>query len=233
MKGWLWWIYARVYNTVTTSYPYQDMMRQIATQISKGSRVLDVGCGTGGLLEYVEGIDEYIGIDSEPAMLELARQRFARLEGQNPGRVAKCARFIHASVYDLADVSPNMVVFCNSLYTLDRKLEALQKVHQFLAPGGRVLISDPDGVPDIRQVLEEHFEKYAKEHGTWSMRLHKAGVFPKLLVITVINYFIFDAFTFTRYAELSLILLKVGFFVSYHNRTYAGQNLFLLAFKKP
>ena len=58
----LWRVYARVYPTVTRSYPYRDMMDAVAGKIPAGSKLVDLGCGTGGLLRHIAAPVSYFGM---------------------------------------------------------------------------------------------------------------------------------------------------------------------------
>lgn len=81
--------YARVNETITpfsirtmTLQSWQLMYGQMVGSLPSGSRVLDVGCGTGRLLYWLSkqaGIIP-IGIDSSPAQIEIAKQGLPGIE---------------------------------------------------------------------------------------------------------------------------------------------------------
>jgi SAM-dependent methyltransferase len=55
--------------------PVWDAMTE-ATGVGPGSRVLDVGCGSGGMLAYLHGLGaSTAGSDPAPGMVDLARNR--------------------------------------------------------------------------------------------------------------------------------------------------------------
>jgi len=55
--------------------PFLRKRRFAAVRPYLNGRVLDVGCGSGGLAEYISS-DQYLGVDVDPLSLELARARF-------------------------------------------------------------------------------------------------------------------------------------------------------------
>ena len=58
-------------------YYYRWLARIVSTEVPAGARVLDVGCGTGALLDAVQPAYG-MGVDLSPAMVGLARGRFPR-----------------------------------------------------------------------------------------------------------------------------------------------------------
>jgi ubiquinone/menaquinone biosynthesis C-methylase UbiE len=60
-------------------YYYRWLMRILGDEVPAGARVLDVGCGTGALLDAVRPAYG-VGVDLSPAMVALARGRFPRLQ---------------------------------------------------------------------------------------------------------------------------------------------------------
>lgn len=109
---------------------------QWAEMVPENSRVLDVGCGNGRLLEaFKDKKIDYLGIDSSQSLLERARQRYA-------GK-----RFLFGDILDLQDFGDGFfsAVFClavlQHLPGQARRLQALEQLKRRLAPGGRLFIS--------------------------------------------------------------------------------------------
>ena len=106
-----------------------------------GERVLDVGCGPGfycvELAEEVGPSGSVVGVDSSPAMLELAARRCAGQEGVElrPGEAVSLpvddASFDAALCVQVLEYVPDPTV-------------AVAEMHRALRPGGRVVVWDVD-----------------------------------------------------------------------------------------
>ena len=129
----------RAYRTV-------DIERQrrhtcAALRLTDNQRVVDIGCGSGLLLEelakQVGPGGEAVGIDSSPEMLALARQRCDSLpqvvltEGTTTDLAGYCGHFDAASCVQVL------------LYIDDTPL-ALEQIHRSLRPDGRLVIVETD-----------------------------------------------------------------------------------------
>jgi SAM-dependent methyltransferase len=86
--------------------PLYDLLSAPARRV-----VLDVGCGTGDALKYLEGFDRYFGIDTDPIAIDAARKRW----GADP-RVAFEARLLEPR--DVTDLQPTGVVLSGVLHHL-------------------------------------------------------------------------------------------------------------------
>lgn len=111
-------------------------------RVEANHRVLDLACGTGTLalmLKKSSPRSEIIGIDGDPKILALAREKTQR--AGNAG-----IRFDEGMSFDLpyADDSFDRVV--SSLFfhhlTRENKLKTLFEVHRVLKPGGELHIAD-------------------------------------------------------------------------------------------
>jgi SAM-dependent methyltransferase len=100
-------------------------------------RILDAGCGTGGLIRRLRGVHpdwKYEGVDVMPQACELAR--------------ASCGPEIpiaEGSVTALpyADASFDAVTSADVIYQLERPVEALVEFHRVLKPGGVAIVNVP------------------------------------------------------------------------------------------
>ncbi|GAA1708873.1 class I SAM-dependent methyltransferase [Isoptericola hypogeus] len=95
-------------------------------------RALDVGCGTGNLVDKLRrDVVEVVGLDVDAPMVEVTRARFAD---------APAVTAVHANFLDLpADGSFDVVTMVASLHHLDLE-PALRHAAGVLAPGGRLLV---------------------------------------------------------------------------------------------
>ena len=143
---------ADYYDLLMTSgyYDYKNIARAIAAILSSNSNVIEIGVGTGLLLEKLLELDpqyNLTGIDHTPAMLEIAKERLG-------DRVklfeADIASLSNSEKFDVAISNGGLGAFVDSgsdydLYThlIDDKsnLQALKNVATCLKSGGLFLIN--------------------------------------------------------------------------------------------
>jgi arsenite methyltransferase len=112
-----------------------------ALAVSPGERILDVGCGPGfycaELAAEVRPAGSVVGVDSSPAMLELAARRCAGHEGVElrPG---------DAVALPVDDISFDAALCVQVLEYVPDPTVALAEMHRALRPGGRVVVWDVD-----------------------------------------------------------------------------------------
>jgi SAM-dependent methyltransferase len=100
-----------------------------ATGIGPGSRTLDVGCGSGEFLAFLDGLGaSAAGIDAEPGMVDVARSRV-------PGADVRIG-----SADDLPwpDGAFDVVTSINALQFADDTLDALAEFARVAAAGGLI-----------------------------------------------------------------------------------------------
>ena len=127
----------------------ERLRREIAARVGEGSRVLDVGCGTGSLaVMMARNGARVLGIDISEPMLDVARQRVAD-EGL-AGRV-ELQRLSALEIEKLPRAAYDFVVSTLVLSELsDEEASCLLcDVRERLAPGGRLLLAD-EAVPPSR-----------------------------------------------------------------------------------
>ncbi|MCZ8515423.1 methyltransferase domain-containing protein [Paenibacillus filicis] len=112
--------------------------RRLSELVHKGIRVLDVGCGTGaitrGIAEAVGPGGRVVGIDSNPKLIDKARQ----MHGTVPGLT-----FETGEIYKLDfKESFDMVTAARVFIWLSDPVEALHRMKHAAKIGGRILISD-------------------------------------------------------------------------------------------
>ena len=101
-------------------------------------RLLDVGTGTGRLLELVAGrVERGLGVDASRAMLALARSRLSKPE------LAHCA-VRQADMYrlPLADAAFDTIVLQMVLHYAEDPAAAVAEAARVLRPGGRLVVVD-------------------------------------------------------------------------------------------
>ena len=114
-------------------------------------RVLDVGTGTGRLLEFLAPrLECGLGIDASRTMLALARVRLARPEFSHLG-----VRLADMYALPLRDDSYDVVLLQMVLHYAEDPAQVIAEAARVLAPGGQLLIVDlaPHDRVDLRQRL--------------------------------------------------------------------------------
>jgi ubiquinone/menaquinone biosynthesis C-methylase UbiE len=100
-----------------------------------GERVIDLGAGSGWCAEWLQRLNiDAVAVDLSLDLLEVGRERLPR-----PGRV------IAGDLENLpfADGAFDAAVSLNAFHHVPDVPRALREVHRVLAPGGRVIFSEP------------------------------------------------------------------------------------------
>jgi ubiquinone/menaquinone biosynthesis C-methylase UbiE len=112
--------------------------KRLGELLVPGMTVLDVGCGTGaitrGIAEMVGPTGRVVGVDSNPALIDKARQAY----GAIPGLEFAIGDIFSLPYRDEFDI----VTSARVLQWLSNPLGALNTLKAAVRPGGRVLILD-------------------------------------------------------------------------------------------
>lgn len=111
---------------------FEEDWRFLKFLVPAGKRVLDLGCGTGALLNELQPAVG-VGIDFSRAMVERARTAHPHLT------------FIHGDAEALADVPEldgpfDIIVMSDTLGALDDCLETFRGLHRFCGPDTRIIV---------------------------------------------------------------------------------------------
>ena len=114
-------------------YYYQEERRYLRFLVPPGKRVLDLGCGSGHLLNAVEPSDG-VGIDFSETIVARASAAHPQLN------------FICADVEYLPEMSNlrgsfDIILMNDTIGALDDCLESFRSLHRFCAPHTRVIVS--------------------------------------------------------------------------------------------
>jgi ubiquinone/menaquinone biosynthesis C-methylase UbiE len=146
--------------------------------VRAGEDVLDLGCGTGILLEQLvkrQPAARYLGVDPDAAVLGVAARKQAR-----PGSSVELVR-AYAQALPFGARSFDAVVTTLVFHHLQDPLKraALQEVRRVLRPSGRFLLVD-FGRPTSR-TAKALLNAARLFHGPRTMRANVAGDLPAML----------------------------------------------------
>lgn len=101
-----------------------------------GRRVIEVGCGTGNVLDLIEGADRLIGIDRDAACIAAAAERLAG----RPEVSVQVGDVTSPAFLSLSAEKPDTVLFVSSLEEVADPALAIRQAAAVLKPGGRVVV---------------------------------------------------------------------------------------------
>ena len=132
-----------------------------AIAIQSDDRVLEIGCGTGGLIKRMAATIEnghIEGIDFSPTMVAIARRR-------NRKRIAQGAVTIAEGNFDAKTYPPERFTKAcsvNTIYFWKRPQDIIDKAMQALIPGGQFVVAFEDMAQlEQRQLSGDVFRLYS------------------------------------------------------------------------
>jgi SAM-dependent methyltransferase len=131
---------ARYYDLVYHNKDYEEEAIKIIKLVRKnkkndGRKLLDIGCGTGGHLVYLNKHFECIGMDIFEKMLDIAREKMANVKLVQ----GDMTDFDLEDRFDIIITMFGTIGYCKDLEMLER---TFVNIHSHLNPGG-VFICEP------------------------------------------------------------------------------------------
>ncbi len=137
----------------------------VAVALRDGARVLDLGCGRGGIVERLHHVGQWYGVD--PDFPSLAEHRWPRL----PRAQSRAARL------PFADASFSVVVSSWVLEHLPDPQSVFAEVARVLRPGGWFFILTPNARHPIPR-LARALQRFQRQLVTWVYGRSAADTFP-------------------------------------------------------
>jgi ubiquinone/menaquinone biosynthesis C-methylase UbiE len=139
-KSWAPWFDDSALQPLLFEPTHQSVLHQLRLHAPGGGRMLDVGCGTGRLLQSaVQRYSLLVGVDPCVEMLESARARAASDVGHQP-------RFVggRAEGLPFADETFEVVTSTLSLRHWDDPTRGMRELVRVLSPTGTLVIADAE-----------------------------------------------------------------------------------------
>ena len=122
--------------------------------IKKNMRVLDIGCGTGGisimLHKYIGNNGEIIGVDNDNSVIEAAK---ANINQQN-------IEFIHADIHNLpSDIGEFDIIIGRRILMYQKDMTIISKLKSILKKKGKIAFQEYDySIPEYQREYPSHME---------------------------------------------------------------------------
>lgn len=144
-------------GSISLSDPYQDiaafydlehdrfrddlvLIRQLVEIV--GDPVLELGCGTGRVLEYLSSLDMRLtGVDSSPVMLDRARERLRSGRTVQLLEADMCQTGLSSGQFGIVIIALNSLLHATSL---DKQRAVLRECFRLLDPRGLLFIDVPN-----------------------------------------------------------------------------------------
>lgn len=165
-----WWFTARRQIVLDV------LRREIAEDagLSPPIRIVDIGCGAGGMLPHLSEFGSVIGVDMAPSAVAYAADSACEVR---QGSLPMHMPFSSAEHFDVA-------MLLDVLEHIDDDREALAAIHRLLRAGGRLIITVPafQFLWSGHDVVNEHKRRYTRTQ--LRNRLQRAG-----FTVKQISYF--------------------------------------------
>jgi len=151
---------SKQYSGVLSPWVAGMRAKKVARHIPPKSKVLDVGCGAGLLIQYLPATCSYVGVDQDVAAIEANRRLFPRVAFQ--------VFDIVTATYPFQEQSFDTIVMAAVIEHIHDPLHVMKEMFRILKPGGRLIMTTPSPVGGrvhtvmaflgllSRQAAEEH-----------------------------------------------------------------------------
>ena len=139
----------------------------VTLALSPGSRILDLGCGSGWLSEYFARLGYTVkGIDISPDLIEMSRERVARIPyGADHETPLRCTFEVHDVELSPLEEKFDAVICYDSLHHFEDDAAVIRHAAQMLDIGGLLFILEGDR-PHTGSSSENELRDVMREFGT-------------------------------------------------------------------
>ncbi len=141
-----WSVYSDHYDAMCSVNPSYDSMLSLVEQklkpldLTSSSKVLDIGAGTGNLIMRLAKKapnSSFVHLDIDAGMINKAREKYRDHSITN-------VELVHSSFLDweMTNAAFDVIVSTNALYAIHPHQEALNRMRDLLAPGGKLILVD-------------------------------------------------------------------------------------------
>ncbi|MBH56350.1 MAG: hypothetical protein CMJ82_04090 [Planctomycetaceae bacterium] len=125
---------------LTFSAAQENLTREVVSRlgITKGERVLDLGCGVGGTMKWINSHFTNVhitGINSSIQQLEICKELVPIAGNSIDLRLGDACKFKHEQTFD-------KIVCLEAMFHFDSRRECLQRMYTALRPGGTFVGTD-------------------------------------------------------------------------------------------
>ncbi len=104
----------------------------------EGASILDIGCGTGEILDYMPENIDYVGFDFSQKYIEHAKNKYSNRGQFYCESVTNSTSMVHKNTFDFV-ISLGVIHHLND----DEALALISKAKTYLKPGGVFITMDP------------------------------------------------------------------------------------------
>ncbi|MES2906938.1 MAG: class I SAM-dependent methyltransferase [Pseudomonadota bacterium] len=158
-------LWSRVYDPVYIGFFSRAQKTSARLAKEAGSKILEVGFGTGLMLRYFDKSSTIYGVDLSNAMLKVAARKIA--DDQKNDVAGLCV--MDATRLAFPDESFDVVLFPFVIAIVHDPEAALDEAFRVLKPGGRIVIANRFGAENgLQAKIERFFAPLAARIG-WSV----------------------------------------------------------------
>ena len=139
----------------------------VALALPAGSRILDVGCGSGWLSEYFARLGYIVkGIDISPELIQMSRERIARVPYDvDHETTLQCSFEVHDIEHVALDDQFDGVICYDSLHHFEDERAVIANLSALTAYGGSLFILEGDR-PPAGSATEDELVEVMRRYGT-------------------------------------------------------------------